>query len=800
MNFKSLLFSVLATTLMLTGCQKENAEEGKASMELNPTELNFDATSSSQTVQVTCNRKWKVKETDIPEWLALTINGVDIRGVAQNASSSPVTVTVTVLENKGFARPANILFDGGTLAKKTLKVKQAGMDSYTTIQEVREMLAGLKSDETVTVAANTVIKGYIVSGSGKAELNNLASVKSLYVQDETAGLNVFCSAEPSVKFGDEVTMDLSGTTLKLYGGSPEIDGLGTEKIITFTRGNIIAPREVTINEFLSNKYDGMYIAIKDSVQVAEGDLSKTWVADKANTNINMVTKSGVTFVVRSCKSATYGSKQVAQGSGLIKGISTQYNGGFQLVFAQASDYDDLTHERFEIEVPKVETELVSDVVAASQGAEITLKNVTVIAACITTPNDPLGKDTFMVEDKEGGRLLIFDAPLGTIGAGTIKIGDKVTVKGSLTSYSGTPQLAEPEVTKTSSGSYTYPEKAKDISDELDTYAGAPGEYVCFTGTLDASVDDYFNVKVEDATKVIGAFLQPKFIENIEDFKGVPNVTYTGYYLYHNNQGKYLYIILTDVKASTAPYLQVYPAEINVKSNETSAKFDIKSNMSVWTCTPSEGASVDWTAGGFNQTVTITFPENKDYENTKTYIATVTAGEFVKTVTVVQSKADNPNVRTAELTNAEIKAAIAAEYVAAGKAGYPAADFAIESASGDWVANANLTSEPKYLQMRNSNKSHILSPKFGGNISKIELVINEKTVKRNFYALPASTGLTNENYGESIFETAYGSAACEKSKTQTITIEFTGDTNQFNLIVGGGAGYIDSIKVYYTPTM
>ena len=781
--------------MMLVGCAKEQTEDtGKASMELNPTELNFDAAASNKTVKVTCNRDWKVKATDVPEWLTLTVNGTDIKDVIQKASSNEVIVNVTVLENNGFERVANIVFNGGTNAKKTLTVKQKGGSSYTTVAEIREMIAGQASSTTITIPASTVIKGYIVSGSNKNELNNLTSVKSLYIQDETAGLNVFCGAEPTVKFGDEVTMDLSGTTLKFYGGSPEIDGLAVEKIVTLSSGNTIAPKEVTLAEFLANKYDGMYVAINEPVQVAEGDLSKTWVTGSAHTSINMVTKTGSTFVVRSSKSSTYGAEKVAQGSGLIKGLCTQYNGGIQLVFAQKSDYAGLTEKRFDIEVPKIETELISVALIASPGAEITLKNVTVVAAGVTKANDPLGKDTFEVEDKAGDRILIFEAPLGTIGAGTIKIGDKVTVKGSLTSYSGTPQLADPEVTKTASGTYTYPEKAHDITAELDTYAGPAGEYVCFTGELDASVDDYFNVKVEGATKVTGAFLEPKFIENINDFKGVPNVKYTGYYLYHNSQGKYMYVILTKVEVGTAPYLQVNPAEIKVKANETSAKFDIKSNISTWTCSASEGASVDWTTGGFDQTVTVTFPENANTENVKTYTVTVTAGENVKTVTVTQSKADNPDSETAELTNDEIKASINAAYAALKKNGY--ADMTFESKSGNWAANANVAKDQAYLQLRNKNKAHLLSPEFDGNITKVELVINETTVVRDFYAIPASTPLIDAAYGDDIFKTAYGKATCEKSKAQTITIEFTGDTKQFNLVVGGGAAYIDSIKVYY----
>lgn len=147
-----------------------------------------------------------------------------------------------------------------------------------------------------------------------------------------------------------------------------------------------------------------------------------------------------------------------------------------------------------------------------------------------------------------------------------------------------------------------------------------------------------------------------------------------------------------------------------------------------------------------------------------------------------------------LTNAEIIKSISDAYKTSGKAGY--VEYTIKSASGDWQANANVADALESLTLKNNNYSHLLSPEFSGNITKIELVINKTTMIRSFYALPVSTELTEATYTNTIFDTAYGSATCERKKEQTITIVFNKNTKRFKLIVADGTAYIDAIKVYH----
>ncbi|MBO7300457.1 MAG: fimbrillin family protein [Tidjanibacter sp.] len=205
------------------------------------------------------------------------------------------------------------------------------------ITPIADILA-LGSGATIQSAT---IEAVVISNK---DLNNLTSKKGLYVQDESAGLQFYLSANHDFAFGDKVQIDLSGATIGEYSGATQISGVAVEKITKLSSGNAVAPRLVTINDFLNNKYESQYVAII-GVQVAEADLGKTWVMDGSHTSITIEDALGNTFVAFSSKYATYGAQTVAQGSGAIKGIAGYNNGKIQIIFAQESDFAEMNNER-----------------------------------------------------------------------------------------------------------------------------------------------------------------------------------------------------------------------------------------------------------------------------------------------------------------------------------------------------------------------------------------------------------------------------------------------------------------------
>ena len=193
----------------------------------------------------------------------------------------------------------------------------------------------------------SAIEGVVISNM---DLNNLTSKKGMYIQDETAGLQFYLAANHTFAFGDKVRVDVSGVTVGAYNGAVQVSNLALEKITKISSGNTVTPKTVSIADFLANKYEGQYIAI-EGVQVADADLSKTFVMGGAHTSISMEDANGNKFVVFSSKYATYGTQTVPQGSGTIKGISSINNGNIQIIFCQTSDFAGLTGARFDGTTP-----------------------------------------------------------------------------------------------------------------------------------------------------------------------------------------------------------------------------------------------------------------------------------------------------------------------------------------------------------------------------------------------------------------------------------------------------------------
>ena len=194
----------------------------------------------------------------------------------------------------------------------------------------------------------SAIEGVVISNMS---LNNLTSKKGMYIQDETAGLQFYLAANHTFAFGDKVRVDVSGVSVGAYNGAVQVSGLALDKITKISSGNTVTPKTVTIADFLANKYEGQYVAI-EGVQVADADLSKTFVMGGAHTSITLEDANGKSFVIFSSKYASYGAQTVPQGSGTIKGISSINNGNMQIIFAQSSDYAGLTGTRFDgTEVP-----------------------------------------------------------------------------------------------------------------------------------------------------------------------------------------------------------------------------------------------------------------------------------------------------------------------------------------------------------------------------------------------------------------------------------------------------------------
>ena len=206
------------------------------------------------------------------------------------------------------------------------------------VSSISSMLAGGYR----TVSQGTHIMGYVISNR---DLNNLTSLKNMYIQDETAGVMIRFTADHTYNYGDLLKIDISGVNLKEYYSSTQLDGVLLENVEVISTGNSVPHKTISMTDFLANKYENQYVALSN-VQVTAADMGKTWSSDADNRSINFEDNNGNKFVVFSSKYATYRTQTVPSGSGTLKGIASINNGNIQLIFSTSDDWTDMTGNRF----------------------------------------------------------------------------------------------------------------------------------------------------------------------------------------------------------------------------------------------------------------------------------------------------------------------------------------------------------------------------------------------------------------------------------------------------------------------
>ena len=116
MKIRNFFVGAAAVLAMLVGCQEKEQNLGTPEISISASEITFETEGGDQDLTVTATRDWKVENE--AEWVVVSPN-------SGSASADPQTVTVSVLENSGLDRTADLVFTIG-LKKKYLTVYQAG--------------------------------------------------------------------------------------------------------------------------------------------------------------------------------------------------------------------------------------------------------------------------------------------------------------------------------------------------------------------------------------------------------------------------------------------------------------------------------------------------------------------------------------------------------------------------------------------------------------------------------------------------------------------------------------------------
>lgn len=785
MNFKRLLVAAaaLVSAVAIVSCKKDSTpSEADPKISLDKTSLTFAVKGDPQTVKLTSNRDWTVQKDDAASWVTIT----PAKGVA-----GETTVTVAVDANEGDERDAELIFTTGSASMKLNVSQEAAISvDYATVESIR----ALATASGAKVPDNTIVLVQVTSNN--AVMNNLTSSKICYVQDvkhlgPNTGMQIYFAANHSFIFGNTIKVDLSGQTVKLYNGTVEIDGCPIDKATVKSSDTEIEPKAVSEADFLAGKYEGQFITVNEPVQVASTDLEKNWAASGSHTSISMEFADGGKFAVFSSKYATsLQSVKVAQGSGKIIGTAGINNGIIQLYFTSNTDYAALTGERF-----KTETKTITIDEALTHTNGTYSVNGRVIATSTAG---------FVINDGTQNNMYV------ALPNATVKVNDIVTVTGSLTKYgcgirfsdkdaAVAPCTATIPATPAQSVTVVTPDQIQAAT--YDSKGSAA--HISFSGVLSTSESNgvkYYNLAIPGVEKPVGSVYTSQDLTSFVD----QSIKVTGYYAGHSSN--YFMIVADQVEPDAGKFFTVSPASAKMSADGGSVTFKVSASSDVaWTVAPSDAfVSVNVASGTGNGEVVATVEKNTATTMRQiTVLFSTTADVATKSyeVKIVQAAAADPSLTYVELTNDEIVAAVKAAKAASSKNGYQT--YSIESQSGTWVVfgNVSITNEgvvsTPYIQINGKNGYYAQSPVFSANIDKVELTLNSATTKdKLIHLIPSSTELptASANYSDAVYANSYGFAT-PVGNAEVVTITPNADIKDFKIVTKGGAGYIESIKIY-----
>ena len=410
---------------------------------------------------------------------------ISVLPTSGSASADPVKVEVKVLENTGFDRSGSVSFSIG-FDSKTLVVNQAGTGK----------VEGVIGDISVGEENKAVeIKDVLVTGVTK---------QSIVITDPTGSILVFAKANPGAKVGDKV--NVTGTTGKHNGlmqiATPTISVVSSGNAVTYPDPTTIDASNIT--SFSSSVVSFVTFYVGD---VTSKDLSLSYYPGDLESLLDKETEVKGWYV---------------GGGTHYQVVATNVNGKDITSIDGGSDTPD---------VPGTKMTLVQ-MLTADRKANTVVESEEVLVGAITTKG-------YVATDGTSSIYVFHDS------TPTVKVGDKVTFKGTLEDYYGLPEITSPKTTTVSSGNaVTYP-AAKDITSTFDSYTSSVAEYVTYVAKV-VKNGNYTNFEVEGATKFKGA-LSSAPTSIYSSFAEGDKVQITGYFNTLNTNLNLLNVIVTEVK-------------------------------------------------------------------------------------------------------------------------------------------------------------------------------------------------------------------------------------------------------------
>lgn len=589
MKLKSLFLGSFALTAMLfaQSCgDKEETPSGAPSVEIAPATLTFDATSSTQSVEVKATRDWKA--TPMADWISVNPE--------KGAPSNGTKLEVTVLSNDGADRTGVVKVTIG-FDSKELKISQKGTGAATAAVVYHNDF-----DKELAVKGSDGWKTYLDSfdgwknetGSGistveyafsgmSARTNSTGASDSKYSDYSGSGKNYLWFAKDNYFHVKNITLPEGKTNYTI--------SFGSERNLYQAADNTFVPEEFLV--YVSN--DGSKW-VKLEYAFPNGLKNRRWDLASSTFTVPSGTKS-LHIYIKATLASAYLMDDLDLSVAASAGTAIDFSKGIDLGTGGSTGGG---------ETPEPAGNTIAAVCAAAAGSAADLKDVLVTG--VTT-------QSYVITDETGSVLVFVKADP------KVKVGDKVNVAGTTSEHNGLIQIATPTTTVVSSNNtVTYPAPLEFTEANL---ADTPKKvtYVSFTGNVKKN-NQYYNIYIGGVTnKDLSLSYYPG---NMDEFVDC-DIKVKGWYV---GGGNHYQIVATEVEKveSTGPKFSVSTTALTAKAGDTSASFDVKGNVK-WTVSSDNAAyKVSPESGDGPGKVTVKFAANETEKDVTVKLTVSTTAE------------------------------------------------------------------------------------------------------------------------------------------------------------------------------
>lgn len=590
---------------------KDETPSGAPSVEIAPATLTFDATSSTQSVEVKATRDWKA--TPMADWISVNPE--------KGAPSNGTKLEVTVLSNDGADRTGVVKVTIG-FDSKELKISQKGTGAATAAVVYHNDF-----DKELAVKGSDGWKTYLdsfdgwknESGSGistveyafsgmSARTNSSGTSNSQYSDYSGSGKNYLWFAKDNYFHVKNITLPEGKTNYTI--------SFGSERNLYQAADNTFVPEEFLV--YVSN--DGSKW-VKLEYAFPNGLKNRRW--DLASSTFTV--PSGTKFLhiyIKATLASAYLMDDLDLSVAASAGTAIDFSKGIDLGTGGSTGGG---------ETPEPAGNTIAAVCAAAAGSAADLKDVLVTG--VTT-------QSYVITDETGSVLVFVKADP------KVKVGDKVNVAGTTSEHNGLIQITAPTTTVVSSNNtVTYPAPLEFTEANL---ADTPKKvtYVSFTGNVKKN-NQYYNIFIGSVTnKDLSLSYYPG---NMDEFVDC-DIKVKGWYV---GGGNHYQIVATEVEKveSTGPKFSVSTTALTAKAGDTSASFDVKGNVK-WTVSSDNAAyTVSPASGDGAGTVTVKFAANETEKDVTVKLTVSTTEEVAtKSYTVVLTHSGKSAAVTGKFTS------------------------------------------------------------------------------------------------------------------------------------------------------